>query len=59
MASVKQISAFRESFIRFGGTVLPAAGIVDDPDGKAALAIAGKAACTGLGWLAWIVGMSN
>ena len=59
MATVKQISAFRERFLSLGGTLLPSAASVDDPDGKAALVIAGKVAWTGLGWLALIVGMSN
>lgn len=59
MATVKQIASFREQFERDGGAVLPIAGSIDDPDAEAALVIAGKAALTGLGWLAFLFGVSN
>ena len=59
MATVKQIVAYRENYASYGGTVLPTAGSVNDPDGEAALVIVGKTVWTGLKWFFVIWGLSN
>jgi hypothetical protein len=59
MATVRQIADYREKYASHGGTVLPTAGSVNDPDGEALLVGAGKVLYTGFGWLAFILGISN
>jgi hypothetical protein len=59
VATVKQISEFREKYAIHGGHVLATAGRINDTDGEAVLVNVGKVAWTGLGWIAWILGMSN
>jgi hypothetical protein len=61
-ATFKQIVSFREQFESDGGTVLPTSGRINEVNAEAILVNvgkAGKAAWTGFGWIALLIGISK